>query len=191
MGDREGRQQELLDAAAKLFSEKGYEAATIKDISSAIGRNQAMVYYYFPDKQALLYNAMANGLKKLMEQARKIEKMQVPPDRKLELLIKEHINQLSADRPAQSIASSELRHLVPQNRQKFIATRDKYEKIFRKVIQEGMEQGQFQQADVKITGIFILMLINSTTRWYKSGGKYSLDEICALLTNFINKAIKP
>ena len=126
----EVRKQELLDVAARLFSEKGYEAATIKDISSAIGRNQAMVYYYFPDKQALLYNAMSAVLKKLIDRARKIAKMQIPPEEKLELLIMEHVNCLSADRPAQAIAGSELRHLTPQNRRKFIASRDKYEKIF-------------------------------------------------------------
>jgi len=190
MSNRKIRQQEILDIAAQLISEKGYEATTVKDISSAIGRNQAIVYYYFEDKQTLLYDAMSAGLKKLMDSAKKIEKLHVSPEKKLELLIKEHINQLSGDRPAQSIAGSELRHLTPQNRRKFVASRDKYEKIFRDVIQEGVEQGKIRKADVKILGIFILQLISSTTRWYKSDGKYSLDETCTILIDFINNGIR-
>jgi AcrR family transcriptional regulator len=190
MNQREIRKQELIDTATELFSKKGYEATTIKDISHVIGRNQAIVYYYFPDKQALLYAAMSSGLKILMTQVKRVAKMPISPGKKLDLLIKEHINQLAINRPAQSIAHSELRHLTPRNRRKFIADRDKYEEIFRNVIKEGIEQGEFRQADGKMACIFILQIINSTTNWYNSDGEYTLKEICDILLDFINKGIK-
>jgi TetR/AcrR family transcriptional regulator, cholesterol catabolism regulator len=190
MGDRELKKRELLNAAAKLFAEKGFEATTIRNISNLLGRNQAMVYYYFTDKQALLFDAMSSGLQKLLAQILKIEKMDLPPDKKLELIIRQHISHLSSDRSAQSIAGSELRHLSPQNRTKFIAKRDKYEMIFRKVIQDGMDQGIFRKMDAKITAIFILVILNNTTRWYKSNGNYSLEEIGDFIIDFVNKAIR-
>ncbi|WP_405783452.1 TetR family transcriptional regulator [Streptomyces sp. NBC_00859] len=59
--DARGTRQLLLDAAAKLFSERGYEAATVRDIASEAGVNQALLFRYFGSKQALLTEVMASG----------------------------------------------------------------------------------------------------------------------------------
>jgi AcrR family transcriptional regulator len=49
----EERRQEILDAAMKLFSEKGYEKTSISDIAQSIGVAQGLCYRYFPSKEAL------------------------------------------------------------------------------------------------------------------------------------------
>ncbi|MEU6173079.1 TetR family transcriptional regulator [Streptantibioticus parmotrematis] len=51
----------LLAAAADLFAERGYEAATVRDIAERAGVNQALVYRYFGSKKGLLVEAMARG----------------------------------------------------------------------------------------------------------------------------------
>lgn len=43
----------LLDAAIELFSERGFEATTMRDISSACGRSPGLIYRYFDSKEAL------------------------------------------------------------------------------------------------------------------------------------------
>ncbi len=49
----EKTRQEILEAAANVFIEKGYEGASISDIASQKGLNQSLIYHYFKDKKAL------------------------------------------------------------------------------------------------------------------------------------------
>lgn len=54
----EERKQEILDAAMKLFSEKGYDKTSISDIAASIGVAQGLCYRYFPSKEALFEAAV-------------------------------------------------------------------------------------------------------------------------------------
>ena len=49
------REDEIVAAAAAIFKEKGYQAATTRDIASAVGIQQATLYYYVSSKEELLY----------------------------------------------------------------------------------------------------------------------------------------
>jgi AcrR family transcriptional regulator len=49
----EARRRTIVDAAAKLFSEKGFEATT-RDLADRLGVRQALLYKYFPAKDALI-----------------------------------------------------------------------------------------------------------------------------------------
>nr|WP_079124409.1 TetR/AcrR family transcriptional regulator [Streptomyces sp. NBRC 110611] len=51
----------LLDAASELFAERGYERATVRDIASRAGANQALLFRYFGSKKALFGEVMARG----------------------------------------------------------------------------------------------------------------------------------
>ena len=54
----EERRQEILDAAMKLFSEKGYEETSMADIAREVGVVQGLCYRYFDSKQKLFQEAM-------------------------------------------------------------------------------------------------------------------------------------
>jgi AcrR family transcriptional regulator len=49
----------LLDAAAEIFAERGYERATVRDIVSQAGVNQALLFRYFGSKEALFAAVVA------------------------------------------------------------------------------------------------------------------------------------
>jgi AcrR family transcriptional regulator len=91
----------FLDAAAELFAEAGYEAATMKAIAKRSGSSIGALYNYFPDKQAIaltLLNQYAQELeaywKPLMEQARNLTHQEFAS------LFIERITELVRKRPA-------------------------------------------------------------------------------------------
>ncbi|MEE4418590.1 TetR/AcrR family transcriptional regulator [Streptomyces bugieae] len=59
--DAQGTRRRLLDAAAELFAERGYERATVRDIAARAGANQALLFRYFGTKKALFGEVMARG----------------------------------------------------------------------------------------------------------------------------------
>ena len=48
------RQEQILDAARRLFLTKGYEATTIEDVLTAVGIAKGTLYHHFPGKEAIL-----------------------------------------------------------------------------------------------------------------------------------------
>ncbi|WIX83618.1 TetR family transcriptional regulator [Amycolatopsis carbonis] len=51
----------LLDAARELFAERGFDRATVRDIASRAGANQALLFRYFGSKEAVFEAAMTHG----------------------------------------------------------------------------------------------------------------------------------
>lgn len=52
--DKEATRQLIIDTALNKFAEKGFNGASISMIAKAAGINQALIYYYFENKQAIL-----------------------------------------------------------------------------------------------------------------------------------------
>lgn len=66
--DTDTTRERLLEAAGEIFAEKGFEAATVRDICNAGGANVAAVNYYFGDKQRLYVEAVVRAHRWRMEQ---------------------------------------------------------------------------------------------------------------------------
>ncbi|TSB20394.1 TetR/AcrR family transcriptional regulator [Streptomyces benahoarensis] len=59
--DAQATRRRLLEAAADLFAERGYDAATVRDIADRAGANQALLFRYFGSKSGLLTEVMAHS----------------------------------------------------------------------------------------------------------------------------------
>lgn len=80
----EVRRKELIDIAASLFAEKGYEAVSVRDILNAVDGAPGMFYYYFKSKQDIYIAAMEQYIAERLERkCRIIEDDKVPFEEKL------------------------------------------------------------------------------------------------------------
>ena len=61
------RWNEVLEAAAAVFQEKGYQAARIEDIATRVGILKGSLYYYIESKEDLLYALTVDGHTKGLE----------------------------------------------------------------------------------------------------------------------------
>ncbi|HOD35880.1 MAG TPA: TetR/AcrR family transcriptional regulator [Syntrophales bacterium] len=64
-GEKESRVQQILDSAAAVFYEKGFEAATIEDIAARAEISKAAIYLYFKSKEDLYYGLVGPALDRL------------------------------------------------------------------------------------------------------------------------------
>ncbi|MGW3205624.1 TetR/AcrR family transcriptional regulator [Streptomyces sp. NPDC001135] len=78
--DARGTRLRILQAAGAVFAERGYEAATVRDIAGRAGVNQALIFRYFGSKRALLTEVMAQGGKEHL--------MSTPADRLFETALR-------------------------------------------------------------------------------------------------------
>jgi AcrR family transcriptional regulator len=75
-GEGESSRQEILDAAAELFSENGYAATSTRAIALAVGVKQASLYYHFPSKDAMLAELLAGTVQPSIEAARTLRRVE-------------------------------------------------------------------------------------------------------------------
>jgi AcrR family transcriptional regulator len=73
-----GGRAQILDAAAELFSEQGYGAATTRQIADAVGVRQASIYYHFSNKQEILAELLADTVRPSLEYSRRLEPSGAP-----------------------------------------------------------------------------------------------------------------
>jgi AcrR family transcriptional regulator len=183
------QRKKILNAAGRLFWQKGYRATTLDDIARAGRINKATIYYYFKNKAFLLFEIVCGVMHEALENARPLLSSALRPREKLRVLILQHTNWiLSLKWPA--IGQMERRNLPPRLLNEYLVLRDEYEAIFRSVIEEGIRQNEFCRLDSKLYCHFVLGLLNSFLNWYKPDGSLSPEEIAGHAYDFIYQSIK-
>ena len=74
------RQAQILDAAARVFSEKGFDRATIRDVAQAAGVAEGSIYNYFKNKQDLLVRLPRHFMEPALNTFQDALKGDAPPD---------------------------------------------------------------------------------------------------------------
>lgn len=85
----EDRREQIIDAAMRVFAQKGYSNATNKDIAREAGITPGLIYYYFESKEALLYAILeARSPLKLMASFPP-QVLEMPPEEFFPLLLRQ------------------------------------------------------------------------------------------------------
>src|SRR5262245_11334455 len=85
------RADEIIDAAARVFAERGYHGASTQAIADVLGMRQASLYYYFASKETALELVCERGVDGHAEAAEAIVAGNEPPLAKLTRLIAAHL----------------------------------------------------------------------------------------------------
>jgi len=177
---REGdRRRAILDAASRVFLAKGVHAAGMRDIAAELGMAVGNLYYYFEDKEDLLAFVQEDALSGLLAFADRVRGLDLPADARLHLLVVGHVVRLNDAREGTpgSLAHLELELLSEPRRRALQVLRDRYERRFREVLDEGVAAGELRAADTGIAARLILGALNWTARWFRPGGAKSAREI--------------
>jgi TetR/AcrR family transcriptional regulator, cholesterol catabolism regulator len=97
----------ILNHATAVFCEKGYEGASIRDLSRASGLSLAGLYYYFQSKDELLYLIQKHLFTSVMERLKQNLKTESDPEKRLRIFISNHLAYFLARPKAMKVLSHE------------------------------------------------------------------------------------
>lgn len=161
----------ILRSAARAFSRRGYHGTSMDDIAKELLMTKGALYYYFRDKEDILYACHDYSLSLVLENLAQVEASDAGTEEKLRELIKAHVN-VMLDALQGSAMALDFNALSPHLLDIIIAKRDKFEKGMRRLIAQGMQEGVFTPGDEKLSAFMILGAINWVTKWYREGGRY-------------------
>jgi AcrR family transcriptional regulator len=163
------RRLAILRAAAGVFRDRGYPNASMDEISERLDMAKGNLYYYFKNKQELLFFCQDHSLDRLIASARAAAALDASEDEKLRRVIVDHVVCVLDELDGAS-AHTELHALPPELRAQIIAKRDRYEALVRALVHAGIRSGAFVEADAKMATLALLGALNGATRWYRPGG---------------------
>lgn len=184
----EQKRIEILKSAASAFRKKGFHGTSMDEISDRLLMTKGSLYYYFKNKEELLYACHDYSLNRLLLTLEEIEKNGISVEDRLRNLIVSHVKHLIDELHA-SAMTIELDGLSPLLRERIIRKRDRYERGFRKLIQEGMEKGVFKKGDPKLITFAILGALNWISKWFSPEGSVRSERIGEVFSNFFVKGL--
>jgi AcrR family transcriptional regulator len=110
------RRQQILAAARALFAERGYHATTTRDLAAAADINDALIYRYFPGKQAILAALVDEAIAVFEALPKPPEQVPLPLDQLLELIGTEFVRASRANLDLVSILLTERHALAGDTR---------------------------------------------------------------------------
>lgn len=105
------RREQILQAAAELFSQRGYEATGIDEVADAVGITGSAIYRHFSAKDDLFQQVLARAVSSRIQQTAAIVEEAATPQEALQRLTDSLIDSVLADRSLSATLWRELRHL--------------------------------------------------------------------------------
>jgi TetR/AcrR family transcriptional regulator, cholesterol catabolism regulator len=163
------RKLEILRSASYAFGKHGYHETGMRDIASDLGMTVGNLYYYFENKQALLYFCQDETLNGLVDLAAWVGENAEGAAGRLYLLIVGHVMCINEGVPG-SLAHHDVEALDDPWRSKIVRKRRRYELTLRTLIEDGICAGVFAKTDVKLAALAILGAANWTVKWFREEG---------------------
>ncbi len=166
----------ILQEAARIFAEKGYEGASMQDLAQALGLSKAALYHHFRSKEEILYQISLLALSELLARGERALR-EKDPRRALLLFMEGHARYIEENHPFFVVMLQGLASLSLPHREETVRLRDRHEANLRRILQKGVDQGVFRPVDVALAGRAVLSLLNWMIRWFKPGGPMKAEEV--------------
>lgn len=174
---RTGRREQMLEAAAALFSRKGYHGTTVRDIGEESGMLSGSLYAHIARKEDLLYEVVVRAAERFEAAVRPIVRGTGTAPEKLRRAMAAHLQVVAASLEAARVFLHEWQALTGERRAAVAALRSEYEELLAAVIRQGVAAGEFRAVDEKYARLLVLGALNWTYQWYDPAGPLGPEEI--------------
>jgi len=130
-----------IEAAAKVFAEKGFHGATTQDIAQTMGIQQGSLYYYFKSKEQALQEVCEYGFDVYVERMKKICAKDQPFEAKILAIITSHLTNYSQKDSAMKVHNEQRLYLPVERRTRIKQLGSTYRELLEQTLKQGIKAG--------------------------------------------------
>ncbi|MBE0683515.1 MAG: TetR family transcriptional regulator [Anaerolineales bacterium] len=168
---------DILDAAAQVFRKKGFHGASMSAIADAVNLQKASLYHHVESKQEILLALLDRALGMLTEHIATISAQNIPADQKLRQMIRGYLSTLAENADLTAVLLFEHRSLDKKSHTRHVPQRDKFEELWRDVLNDGVREKIFACNDTGMAVRALMGVMNWSLTWYRPEGGKSIEEI--------------
>jgi AcrR family transcriptional regulator len=185
----ERKRREVVDTAARLFAERGFQETSMSDLTAATGLAAGGLYHYISGKDELLFSICDELLDPLLARAREIVAAEAPPAEQLRALLHAWLEHIASHRDHMLVFAQE-RHVIEREPQwrRVRRQRKAFEQLLDDVLARGERDGSMSFEDRGFTLLALLGMVNYTPQWLNPRGRLSPVEIADRYCDLILRA---
>ena len=190
---------QIYEAAARLFVERGYTATTLSDIASAVGITKAGIYHFIRTKEDLVNGLVAWAFEVYERDVDRPARLIADPMERLRFIVSNHLRNIGRHRVAPHNPTATGSHAtaaagnpmtvllddrsLPLPLQQAIVARQKgHMHLLRDTLAALAKRGELEDIDPTVAAFTLLGMIIWLSRWHRTDGRLSLDEIVHQMT---------
>lgn len=160
-GNGHNREQAILDAAIRSFSDKGYAATSLQEIADAVGLMKGSLYHYITSKESLLYRIFQEAHLQANTLIQSVDRRDLQPAEKLREFTIELAKFYVVNRERASVYFTQARHLTGKDRETVDQQQKEFRQSVRSLVEAVHKAGLTRQdLDVRVATYFLLAAIN-------------------------------
>lgn len=186
---KDTRRDLILRSVGEVLSQSRLSSLSMSDIAERLGITKGNLYYYFKDKQDILFQCHMRCMDISLRALAQVDPEE-RPDQQLRGLLMHHLLGI-IEGGIGGVLLTDLESLNDQQRAVYVARRDEFEEGVRHLIEAGMAQSVFSCTDVKLAGRTILGAINWVPKWYRPEGALAPEEIARAMSDMLLRTVMP
>jgi AcrR family transcriptional regulator len=188
--DHATRQGQILEVAARVFCERGFEKTSMGDVAAAMRMTKAGIYHHIESKEELLAAIMHYGMDlfegQVLEQTRGIR----DPLERLRRTLRGHLLLVLRDRPKEvTVILHEGGALPRALKARIDARKKRYIRFLEKTIAELVLRRVARRVDPTVVAYALLGMVNWTYQWYRRGGRLKDEALADQMTEFFLRGL--
>jgi AcrR family transcriptional regulator len=171
------RKDVIVSKAATLFREKGYKAASMRDLAEAVGVEAASLYNHIKSKSELLHELVFSVANKFVIKMDEIESENISSLEKMEKLLRFHITEMIHNYEEVYVSDREWKHLSDPYLSNYQNQRRVYRKRIAAIIEEGIRNKEIKTIDAPTVVLIFLHAVSGIESWHRSTKKITAEEL--------------
>lgn len=171
------RKEVIVTKAASLFREKGFKAASMRDLAEAVGVEAASLYNHIKSKTELLHELCFSVANRFTHKMDEIEAEPISSVEKVEKILRFHIAEMINHYEEVYVSDREWKHLADPYLSNFQNQRRMYRKRFAAIIENGIRNKEIKKIDAPTAVLIMLHAVSGIESWHRSTQKISAEEL--------------
>jgi len=172
-GERRGA---IIEKAAALYAERGFQGASIADLAEALGISKSLIYHYYPSKEDILFDVMHSHVRALLDAAEAVTARGLPATEKLDALTHDFMRLYVGAASRHKVLLNELARLPAKQRETVVKIQRRLIDIVETLIAEIRPELRARRP----AAMLYFGMINWTHTWLDPDGKVTPAKVASL-----------
>lgn len=171
------RKDVILEKAAQLFREKGYNATSMRDLAEHVGVEAASLYNHINSKAEILQEICFKVANKFMSNIEAVSSNDMTAIEKVEAVLRFHIRQMIDSYEEVYVSDREWKHLPDPYLFNFQNQRRVYRQRIASLIEEGIRKNEINKIDAPTAVLIMLHAVSGLESWHRSKKKINAEQL--------------
>ena len=180
---------EIKKVIAGLFSEKGYQGTSMREIGRALGMNQSSLYHYFKSKEEILFGLMNDAMDNALESLREICESDLTPEEKLSEVLVFYARYYAGDQESLALLVNEMPSLGDRYHRILLKKQRLYVELIKSILLELTQSEKMKTIDPAIATFAFFGMVHYTIKWYHKEGPVGPEALANLFVEIFTRGI--